>query len=541
MRSIVLIVLITAAFLTRLLPLCISDYPYNNDGITEARVASDILQSGHLEYPDGAFYVDTHSTITPLYNILLAFASSVTGSSTFMSAQAVIASFAVLTVTCIYVLTMMVTKSHRSSLAAAMVVTLLGTFVFLTGSAWKEALGTSLLVLLILAYVRRSEWRFLVLEVSIIAVLPLIHHLVTILALFTLAYITMWSLFFGRKNRCLKRRHALDIALVGVPAVFGYLYYTSASLDRMSYLVSPENFTQLVVSFATMCAVTVFVLSQTNHLRLSFAPAAASGVFMFFLWDYFHPLFPYEPISPAWVLLLGGAFAIVVCIGWYGIESTIESDSRFRAIPLGMMASVITLFMFALLSGFTLESQQILYRSFDFVDIPLAIGIGAAVMSLRRRPRLAASAIVILMIALVASFPFSYATQSLLGIRHDTQAYEVDSINWVSSSMGDDFVVESDERLSYNARALADYDKKDFLPYRLDNHGPLLESTAYIFEEEWTIVGVNDHPDGHPLIDSSYVADVLEASNVLYIGGPDSNSVIVFISSSYGSSILPFR
>lgn len=540
-RILILSVLIVLAFSTRLLPLSISSYPYNNDGMTEARVASDILASGHLEYPEGAFYVDTHSTITPIYNVVLAFVSSATGASPFLSAQSIIASLSVLTITCVYVLAFYVTKCHRSALTSALVVSLLGTFVFLTGSTWKESLGTCLLVLLIFAYSRRSEPRFLALEALIIITLPLVHHLVTVLALFALAFMTMWSVFFGRKNNCLKRRHAIDVIVVGVPTLFGYLYYSSESLDRMDVVVSPVSLSQLLLSFAIMGVATVFVLRQSTHMKFSFAPLVALAIFLLFVLDYIEPLFPYEPISPIWVLVLGGAFAAIVCIGWYGIESAIESDSRFRAIPLGLMMPVITLILFALMSGFTLQSQQILYRSFDFADIALALGVGSAVFHLRKKPRLAGVAIAALTVALLVSLPFSYATQPLLGLRHDSQRYEVDAIYWTAESLGNEFVVESDERLSYDARALADYEKKDFLPDRLSSPRPLLENTAYLYEEEWTTVGVNDYPDGRPVLNPSYVSDVLEASDVVYVGGPDSNSIVIFLSSSLGEYVLPFR
>ncbi|UCE91419.1 MAG: hypothetical protein JSV90_08435, partial [Methanobacteriota archaeon] len=73
LRRAILLILALLALLTRLLPLSISQYPFNNDAITECTIASDIIDSQHLDYPSGRFYVDSHSTIAPLYNILLAF------------------------------------------------------------------------------------------------------------------------------------------------------------------------------------------------------------------------------------------------------------------------------------------------------------------------------------------------------------------------------------------------------------------------------------------------------------------------------------
>src|SRR3989339_636922 len=94
----VLIVLTVLAVSTRALPYSISLLPFNNDGMTEARIASDILSAGHLSYPEGSFYIDTYSVITPVYNLVLAFLSSVTGYDVFTMSQSLVAVFSVLTV-----------------------------------------------------------------------------------------------------------------------------------------------------------------------------------------------------------------------------------------------------------------------------------------------------------------------------------------------------------------------------------------------------------------------------------------------------------
>jgi hypothetical protein len=59
-----------------------------------------------------------------------------------------------------------------------------------------------------------------------------------------------------------------------------------------------------------------------------------------------------------------------------------------------------------------------------------------------------------------------------------------------------------------------------------------------MYEEEWSTVGVNDYPRGHPVIDASYVAFVLEGSNILYVGGPGENNLIVYQTGSAGASVI---
>ena len=192
-RLLVLIVLSLLAVSTRILPLSFTPLPFNNDGMTEARIADDILSSGHLSYPESSFYYDSYSIITPIYNMIIAFASSTLGLSTYSASQMLIAAFSVLTIIGGYLIALKITKSLIGSLSAAFVLALLGTFVYLTGSAWKGSLGIALLVLLTVAYMNRSDKRFLILELMVLAVLPLTYHLATILAYLLLAYLTCWS------------------------------------------------------------------------------------------------------------------------------------------------------------------------------------------------------------------------------------------------------------------------------------------------------------------------------------------------------------
>lgn len=181
--------------------------------------------------------------------------------------------------------------------------------------------------------------------------------------------------------------------------------------------------------------------------------------------------------------------------------------------------------------GSRLASHQIVYRTFDFADLSLALGIGIAISTLKTRPRLEFTAVVAVIAALLISFPFAYATNELTGVRHDTQAYEVDALDWIDSSTSPSMILQSDERLSYLARALYDYDKLQFLPLKLYDQSDLNANIVYVMEEEWTSTGVNDYPNGYLTLDQDYVSGVLYSSDVVYCGGPCENNIIVFLHS----------
>jgi hypothetical protein len=531
----VLLILVLFAMSTRLLPMSISQYPFNNDGITECRIANDLLASRKFDLPDDAFYQGTHSIITPAYNVLLAFVSSLTGQPTWDLAQVIIAVFSVITIVGIYLVTYQMTDSRKGALTASMVLGLLGTFVFLTGSTWKGALGVSMLVLLLYAYINRGDRRMFVLEVLVLVTLPFVHHLVTVVAYFSVAYLTIWSIVFAiSRNSGIKRRHIIDLAVIGFPSIFAYLYYYVYSLDRLDFISSEAGFLAMGLSFVALVIVTVFLLGRRTHSKYSFAPVPASAILALFIFDYYNPLFPYSPSSPEFILLLGAAASVIVAIAWYGFEIIIESSQTYRAVPVVMLISVITIWVFALLSGFGLDSHQILYRTFDYADISLALGVAIAVAHLAKRPRAERLVIIATMCALLVSFPFGYATGFLTGVRHDTQGYEMDALSWADASIGSDRILQSDERLAYDARALYDFQKKPDLPYSLVNEEPPGTSMFNLFEEEWTTAGVNNYPWGHPVIDADYVEWLMESSDVLYVGGPSENNAIIFSTSSLG-------
>jgi MFS family permease len=509
-----------------------SPLPFNNDGMTEARIAGDMLLSEHLSYPEDSFYVDSYSIITPVYNVLVAFSSSSLSLSTYSVSQMVIAAFSVLTVLGGYFIAFRLTNNLIGSLSTAFVLALLGTFVYLSGSAWKGALGVALLILLTVAYMNRSDRRFLVLELVVLAILPLTYHLATVLAYLFLAYLTCWSLLVAILKGRITLSHVIDALIIGIASVLAYLYYLQTSFQRLSDYGEFPSVIMMILSFSALFLLAAAALSRKVRKRgLSLAPAVGAVVVFSVFVDYFDPMFPYTKGFASNVLLIGLLYGIVVTIGWFGLERLISSNSGHRAIPLGLLLPILTLFLFALTSGFDLDGHKIFYRTFDYADVSLALGAGAAVgclAKLRYRQALAC----VLTITLICSFPFGYATGTLLGDRHDSQEYEVDALGWVYDYSGPSSYVRGDERLSYNARALHDFFKDPYLPSRLMS-GELSGPRVFnLLLEEWMVVGVNDYPRGHPVLDSAFVDSVLEISNVLYVGGPESNNIIIFQTSS---------
>jgi len=526
------------AFSTRILPIAISPLPYNNDGLTECRIAQDIAISGNLEYVEGSYYADTHSIITPAYDVLLAFTSLVIGTETYDIAQLSVGIFSMVTIICIYLLTLELTGSRKSALISALFLGLFGTFVYLTGSTWKESLGVALLTLFYYSYVKRADKRMLILGILVLGILPFVHHLVTIMAYLSFAFFTLWSLFFAWRNNIVRTRHWVDLAVLMAISAIALGYYKLKSHDRIVYFSDPIGLTTLLISFAVLFALACIILSQKRHARMTFAPIPAIAVFALFVVDYVHPIFPYTSGSPVYTLLLAGAMSIMISVAWFGFENIIESKSRYRAIPLGLLLPTMTFLLFAVLKGFNTTSHWMLYRSFDFADIGLAVGIGLALMHFAPRPRVQVLLTVIVLVLLVITFPFGYFTSELVGIRHDTQQYETDAFDWIAANTDGLYSVQTDERLSYVAMAWSNFEKIPYLPSRISGDGLLGKGAYYVLETEWTTIGVNDYPRGHPVLDPVEVKMILESSQVCYLGGPFDNQLAFFYTSTDGQDAI---
>ena len=527
-----------AAFFTRIFPLSMSPYPFNNDSLTECGLAMKILGSGHLSFSVDVPWYGTHSGATPILNILLAYASSVFGIDPLLCAQTLDAVIAVFTVGCIFLLGRLVSGSLRGGIVAAFAAVLMGTFVFTTGSVWKEMLGISLLVFALLAYMRRDRTEFRILAFTILMLMPLVHHLVAAVTVLIFGYLLIWSWCFALTHKLPKRRYVEDLVLIAMPVAWAGLYYLVISFDRLSMVTSPFSVSLMVAAFVLVSIIAYLILSIQSHSRWTFAPIVGVGVFVLVTLDYLGFLFPYSPSAPHVYLLLGAAFAFIFGLAWYGSEVILEKRPVHRSIQVALLVSPLSIMGIGMLNGFSLSSHQVLFRTFDLIDIFIFLGVGVAIVWLYGQHRKAYSILGLLMIiSLLVSFPFAYKSQDLLGVRHDTQIYELDTIEWIVTH-GNSPLVSTDERLAYMVQSMYDLPRTTFLPMALEKNWSLSPEFYYLMEDSWASKGVNSYPKGKIVLPIGDLTLRLEASNVLYIGGPIGDRAIVFLSTGPGEYMI---
>ena len=533
-----LAILSAAAFLTRLLPLSISQYPFNNDSLTECGIAFEILGSGHLSFSPTTSWFGTHSIATPVFNVMIAFFASVLGVTPYECAQALVATLSVSTVGVIFLLARLISGDVRGGAIAAFAGLMMGTFVFTTGSVWKEALGMNLLLLSVLGFVRRDRREYRFLTFAILLVLPFVHHLVAAMALLILSFLVSWTWYFAIANGMVNRRHLSDLVMVLVPVVVVAVYYSSPLFAMTASFLSPISITLFSAGFIFLNILMILILSMKTHMKMTFAPFVGIGLFALVYLDYSGFIFPYSPSVSMSYLLLGASCAFLLSLAWYGAEVTIESKPMYRTILTALAIAPIAVLGFVLVLGFTMSSQKLFYRSFDFIDFFIFLGAGVGMVAFRsRRSGLYYLLAVALIVFLVVSFPFAYMSQELLGVRHDTQGYEIDAIEWMKERTVHPAFI-SDERIGYIGLSLANFTKYSSLPQYLLRNTTLSPQLFCMIEDSWTTEGVNDYPHGTYVLPSSNYTLTLAAANVFYLGGPANDRAIIFIHSEFGSATL---
>lgn len=527
------------SFFVHLIPLSFSAYPFNNDSLVEGRVAREILDTGEIILPWGGGQTTTHSESTPAWNLLLAFFGGVLGMDPMFASQWAVAAMAPVAALAVYLLIMNICRDRRAAMMGSFFITLFGTFLYLTASGWKESLGIVLYVLLIYAYTRRDLLPMKCLLILVLLTLPFVHHLVAIVSYMTVLFLTAWSVIFAAAHGTTRRRHIEDMAIIAIFSIMAIGYYSLVSFDKLSYIGSVSGILFLMIAMGLLFVFATAMLMMRSHSRWTFAPIPAAFIVILAFLDYSGYIFEYTPsTSAANYYLIAISSGVMLFFGWYGLEAVIESRSRYRAIPIAMLLPSLSLMLFALMSPTVEDKHQLVYRTFDLADPAIAIGIGIAFFTLSGKQRIKRYVPILLAAAislLLTTVPYGLYTEEYTGVRHDTQAYEIDAFEWlIAGNSNSTPFLTTDERLSYVAWTTYDMGKDNRLPSMLIENRSIVPWVFNMYEEFWTTRGVNDFPNGLSQPSAEFMNELLYVENVIYVGGPGEDQVIIFCASWIG-------
>jgi hypothetical protein len=522
--------ILLTALLARSLSLQWSPLPYNIDGLSELRVSQDILASNHLSFPSSSSVSSSYITDMPLLGLLSAFLSSALGTDPTTSLQLLTALLGAITVS----IFLIIFRQHwlfssKGALASALSLSLMGSFVFSSGCAWKESLGFVLLALSFYAFPLRRFPSYRLLITSSLLLLVFTHHLITIVGYVIVTFAVVLELFSkSKENPRITSDDALDLLTIGGAWSLAVGYYWSIHLPYLDFL-RPDTDLNLYIAVGALILMTAIKMSlrdrPLSRLPISLAVPLVGAALM--VYNYYRPIFTGIPGPASLIAVPFLAYLILVVPAWEGARIALPPRGPTKNLLLAMILGPLSLIIFAFLRSDDATSQLVVYRTFDFLMPVFAIlvGLGFAFM-VKGRPRLGIAAGISLVIICASTLPIAYNTQELFGVENQTYEFEYDAVKWFSENRVANY--SSDQRLGETGNRLFDLGYGRGLPYYLSEGLALNGSSFYLLEDQWTTKGAQEFPFGVVVVSQDKVNEALFHSSVFYVGGPAENNIVGF-------------
>ena len=442
------IVLIVVAFSARSLSFQWSPLPYNIDGLSELRVAQFIQDTGHLDFPADSSVSEGYVSDLPVLGLFIAFFSSALGVDPLTNSQLVTALLGSVAVAVVFLIFRSHWRSKRGAIASALVLALAGTFVFSAGCTWKETMGFVLLALVLYSFPLRKALPYRLLMTSSLLLFIVTHHHITIVGYVTFTFALVLEAASREKGYRLTRDDIMDGVTIVSAWVLAIAYYAHIHLPYLDYL-SPSTDLYLFVAVAALVLLLGIRMSRRERpltrLPLGLAVPVIGAALMVI--NFVHPIFTGIPGPAAAIAVPFIAYLILVAPGWEGAKLALVKRGPTKDVLLAMFLGPLSLIAFAFVRSNDATSQLIIYRSFDFVLIPLAllVGIGFAVLVKGRSKAIGAITAASLVVILTATLPVAYSSQELFGVENQTYWHEYDAVKRMSEHGAASYT--SDQRL----------------------------------------------------------------------------------------------
>lgn len=530
-----LLSLFVVSLTIRMLPLSFSPLPYNIDGFSLVKVAETIQEDGEWTPIPGLRSIDYNSRLPvyPLYDVALSDAAGIPVLYMVQWLMPLVTSTSVLGV---FVLSRRLFGSNTGALFASLFVAVDGPFVFLTSSIMKQALGFVLFPLILYLHVGRSDPRKRALEVLLLLPLFLLHHL-TALIVFSIisTHLLLHHVIAFRNGVFSLRRMSVDM-LLG-PALFipGLIYYERV---RMPYFAEVEEAGQIPLFLSVyfllslgglvMCRAVQARRWRLADVKIAVYFIALSAVTLNYSLTVFAGT---SKTSPALLLTLI-PYSLLAVMAYWGFN--MSRYSAHTSVPMfsAMVLASFSLIAFSILRGLDPLSFTLLYRSFNFLDFPIALGFGlfcAATLRTLRTSRLRTSAFVIAtLIMLSGTLPMAYSTVEVFQVQNVTRTDEFSALRFAYDH--DLSPLHADQRMGNVFEwYFTDVDADTTLPFRL-NEGKVPKGVL-LLEQSWTTDGAQEHPLPNIVLRVEDLRSIMSSQNLIYSGGYSSDEIRIVVSS----------
>jgi hypothetical protein len=527
--AIVLILMGGAAL--RVHSLSYTPYPYMLDGLGEAQYAEHIAETGSISPEPGAAYSESHTINTPAYDVLIATFSLIQGEQPLFLLQKLIAPFAVLMLLGVYTLTRRFSGSHRVSILAMMAMSAYGPFLMITQATWKECIGISLMPVVFLTFMMRKNSGMRALSILLLLFIPFVHHFIAILTVLTITFASSSAFLMARKEKRLRTGNVIDV-LVSIIAIDEMaMYYSLVRFDRLDYL-TPQNGLYLFIGLAALVALGHLYLSEkglSEGGRKAMILATFGGLVVLLAVNLISPLGTIG-FSALWAFSLPMLVCLILAlIGILGISLWASTFSEHKTIFFAILASPFVFVMYGLMRGWDVVSLDMITRTLDLLDIGVMIGLATFIVYfLRNRSKVLTLATVSAICALLlVTMPIAFNSEEYAATRNDICSYEINGINW-TASMAQKGEIQTDVLFTYTSYLFNKLDDAT-LVRRIVGDLDFMSGKWMVASEKWVTDGVKDLPYGWIKIDPAVFHEKIDSCNSLYIGGPASGQIVIFM------------
>lgn len=523
-----LLVVFLLALAIRLFPLAYSPYPYNIDGLGEAMLSDGIYRTGTFAVPADAGYAGSYIVQMPLMAALVAAAASFVGTEPLTLLQPLIAVIGAISCVVAALVVYMVTGSRRISTMSGMFLALLGTYVFCTTSAWKEALGLTMMLIIAGLYLKRSDMRFRILLTAALVMMIFVHHHSAILTFMIVTFAVAAEGYKAIRGRQWGPGNIVDSATVLALWIMALSYYASIDLPYYRFL-RPD--TDLYLFIAVACALALFMFvsmarkptgSKRHYLKI-LIPVVGGGLMLV---NYFRPIFPGIPGPESSMMIFVLSYLVLVIPMWFGSEKAFVQGQASTPLLFATLFAPLSMILFGFLRALDPTSFTVIYRTFDFLALGLAVLFGAGLIVMIHKMRKWAPAVAAaFLLVLVSTTPIAFQTEGLFGVQNYTYGYEVDTYDLIHSISTTDSV-DSDQRISTSIGWLYDLNCDPYLAYKIDAGSSIQSGHWLLVERGWTTDGAQEFPLKPRVLNETDLSAFLSEQNVLIVSGPQENQLI---------------
>ncbi|MCJ2556349.1 MAG: hypothetical protein LN415_04490 [Candidatus Thermoplasmatota archaeon] len=529
------------ALTIRLVPLLFSPLPYNIDGFPQARIAEDIMDTGRW-YDGGPLVELEYNEKLPILPLYFAISSLAAGEEPLYFIQIAMVLLTSLSAVFVYILAFKITDSRVAAIFAGLFMALCGTYVFLTASIMKQNIGLVLLPIVLYLYHERHNPKYRALAAFLLLFMGLAHHLATLIAFGMITYMmAAQNVESLRRGEWRWRSFLLDV-LLGPALILAIVAYYLAVEMPFFMDAMDVNTIFLFMSVYFLVALLAVHLSSPKTLKPWFTNTKRSlpkyidqkvlfilGAASLLVLNHYTNVFTGTIRTKGDFLIIAAPSIALLFVALVGFNVMRNSETRFRPLITAAFMAPIAVMLFSFLWGLNPESFVVLYRTYDYMDVALAVSIGIAFAVALKKSRSPARKAV-----LAASFlglillttPLAYGSEDFYDVQNTTYPAEFSAMEHMNalniSNLG------SDQRLHDTYRYYFGEDEGDgLLPFRMATGSDITMYDYLLLESKWTTKGAQEHPLPSVVIEDSIFKRTVAEADLIYNSGPGETEIFI--------------